>query len=51
MLNFKKVTDFTGEKVQRYKECGHLMRFCASVNCFEKMNAFADKTQFTDQNL
>ena len=27
------------------------MRFFTSVNYFENMNPFADKTQFTEQNL
>ena len=30
---------------------GHLMRFCTRVNYFENMKPFADKTQFTEQNL
>ena len=29
----------------------HLMRFCTRVNYFENMKPFADKTQFTEQNL
>ena len=34
-----------------YNIFGHLMRFCTRVNYFENMKPFADKTQFTEQNL
>ena len=34
-----------------YNIFGHLMIFCTRVNYFENMKPFADKTQFTGQNL
>ena len=41
----------TSTELDFYKVFGHLMRFCGSVIYFENMNPFADKTQFTDQNV